>query len=58
MASVVLGRRPPSNGMAGEWAGGSHTGPGFTLNPDGTAMRTAKGSTAVTSGAWRVNDKG
>jgi hypothetical protein len=30
----------------------------FTLNPDGTAMRTAKGSTAVTGGTWRVNEKG
>src|SRR5689334_9890306 len=30
----------------------------FTLKPDGTALRTAKGSTTPTSGTWRVNDKG
>jgi hypothetical protein len=30
----------------------------FTLKPDGTAMRTAKGSTAITSGTWRVSEKG
>jgi hypothetical protein len=30
----------------------------FVFKVDGTATQTAKGSKAVTTGAWRVNDKG
>jgi hypothetical protein len=30
----------------------------FTLKPDGTATEVAKGSSAVTTGTWRVNASG